>query len=204
MMMKKFITLCVAAAFAVASAGVHAIMLVDSRSADPEEGDTSAIYAKETLLDTMVQEPPGDTTYYDIERRHYVSGPTTIYRGTTTANDAYVVSYTLDGMVFSEVPRAHAIEIDDQGMIEDITGEDDRALTISLGGGPGDSYVVFTANMLAIVRDPGDPDGTPDEGSQESYSRAGCEILHLGRRNWVHYEGGPKSRFERYRHTPVD
>ena len=156
MMMKKFITLCVAAAFAVASAGVHAIMLVDSRSADPEDGATSAIYAKETLLKTDVQEPPGDTVYYDIERRHYVSGPTTIYRGTTTANDAYVVSYTLEGMVFSEVPRAHAIQIQAaDGAIDEIASDTDRTLTISLGGGPGDGYVVFTANNLVIVREPG-------------------------------------------------
>ena len=83
-MMKQFIRLCVAAAFAVGSMGAHAIMLVDGRSADPgtDAAKASVTYAKETLLKTETKEV-NDTTYYDIERRHYVSGPTTIFRTAT-------------------------------------------------------------------------------------------------------------------------
>jgi hypothetical protein len=149
MMMRQFISLWAAAAFAVASMGTHAITLVDANEGDLASGKSSVTYAKETLLksDTAVTTGADGAKYYDIARDHYVTGRTGIY-AIANANDAYVVSYTLEGMVFAETPEAKA---HGGGVSADII------LSAILGGGAGDNYVVFQAANANIVRDTTDP-----------------------------------------------
>ena len=163
-MMKQFIRLCVAAALAVTFTGAHAIKLVSGPQADP--GATmgpmdSVTYAKETLLDTATKEPDDGVTYYDVARTHYISGPTKIYT-LGTANDAYVVRYSLEGMVFSEAPEAFALSPGNGAAVAigaPSAGTND--LSIILGGAAGDSYVVFQAVARSIVRTAGDSTADP-------------------------------------------
>ena len=161
-MLKQFIRLSVAAVFIAASTGAHAIKLVSGPTVDPDVTSMDSVtYAKETLLKTSAKEPD-NITFYDIQRTHYVSGPTKIYT-LGAANDAYVVRYSLEGMVFAAQPTGHAL-----GRMNDVPGviatpgdtisEGDGfggRLNIILGGAAGDDYVVFQAVNLTIRRTDG-------------------------------------------------
>ena len=78
-MMKQFIRLSVAAVFVAASTGAYAIKLVSGPMVNPGVATAmdSVTYAKETLVKTGAKEPD-NVTFYDIQRTHYVSGPTKI------------------------------------------------------------------------------------------------------------------------------
>ena len=135
MKMRMFIGLCAALAFAAGSTTVHALKIVDSASQDPAaDGRVSNTYAKETLLSTETT-PASDESdtakYYDIaEEGLFLSAPADI---TANAGDTYVVSYTLDGMVFQA-----ALANDD---LHGSTGGD--GFSIAAGGAIGDKSVVF-------------------------------------------------------------
>ena len=142
-MLKQFIRLSVAAVFVAASTGAHAIKLVSGPMVDPGVTATamdSVTYAKETLVKTGAKEPD-NVTFYDIQRTHYVSGPTKIYTS-GTANDAYVVRYSLEGMVFAQRPEISALNPgnDAEVNLTEIAG---GTFPIILGGSAGDAYVVF-------------------------------------------------------------
>ena len=156
-MMKQFIRLSVAAVFVAASTGAYAIKLVSGpmgAMADPGGATAmdSVTYAKETLRKTGSKEPE-NVTYYDILRTHYVSGPTKIYTS-GAANDAYIVRYSLEGMVFSERPTISALTPGDLAVavLAPITDADGAAFPIILGGSAGDAYVVFQSVRQTIRR----------------------------------------------------
>jgi hypothetical protein len=143
MKMRTFIGLCAALAFAAGSTAVHALKIVDTIEENPATmGRTSNTYAKETLLsdDARDASDEGDTTkYYDIaETNILLSAPADI---TANAGDTYVVSYTLDGMVFQTL----VMNSDLSGAI----GGD--GFTIAAGGVVGDKSVVFRLSSGASI-----------------------------------------------------
>ena len=90
-------------------------------------GASSVTYAKETLLTTLTRaasDTDDKTKYYNILRAHTISAEPDVAGG---ANDTYVLSYTLEGMVFN----AQVVAPTNFG--------------IAAGGGPGDKEVVFRA-----------------------------------------------------------
>jgi hypothetical protein len=146
--MRKFTMLCVAFAFAAAATGAHALKLVPTAAGNPAtEGMSSVTYAKETLLKTATV-VAGGTTYYTLARDHYVSAPTTVY--SADANDAYVISFTLDGMVFTEAPMLNAPLNPGTVMFQAI-----------LGGFPGADNVVFQRTGTGTILRVGDPLADP-------------------------------------------
>ena len=137
--MRTFVGLCAALAFAAGSPAVHALKIVDQASDDPaEEGRASNTYAKETLLSTATQEASDESdtaTYYNIaEENIMLSAPADV---TANAGDTYVISYTLDGMVFRTVVAA-----------DDLDG---TTVTVAHGGAAGDKAVVFRLAPTASV-----------------------------------------------------
>ena len=136
--MRKFTTLCVAFAFAAAATGAHAALkLVGQATDDPASGTSSVTYAKETLLKTATIEA-GGITYYEITQNHFVSARTGVY--SVDAQDAYVVSITLEGLVFAGVPT--------------LTAPDNTGVTFVpiLGGIRGAENVVFQRTAGNVVR----------------------------------------------------
>jgi hypothetical protein len=143
MKMRTFIGLCAALAFAAGSTAVHALKIVDTAGEDPAvEGRASNTYAKETLLSdetTDASDATDTTKYYNIaEAMLFLSAPADI---TANAGDTYVVSYTLDGMVFQTL----VMNSDLSGAI----GGD--GFTIAAGGVVGDKSVVFRLSSGASI-----------------------------------------------------
>ena len=139
MKMRTFIGLCAALAFAAGSTTVHALMIVDAVDVDPAmDGRVSDTYAKETLLTTATTAAfdTSDTTmYYDIDEDDiFLSAPADI---TANAGDTYLVTYTLDGMVFRDVVAAAAL-----------TG---ATFTKAAGGAAGDKVVVFRLGSAEAI-----------------------------------------------------
>jgi hypothetical protein len=155
MKMRSLIGLFVAVAFAAGSGAVHAIKLVAIETQHPgsDAAVSSYTYAKETLLktsgNTTTSSDVGDnTTYYNITAEHRVAGPADIAgRG----GDAYLVSYTMNNMVFSSIVEDEDVEVrppDTDGVEEDLGGLESGALQKIAGGGIGDSHVVFRLNSV--------------------------------------------------------
>ena len=142
MTMRMFIGLCAALAFAAGSTTVHALKIVGNANDPPAGGRASNTYAKETLLsdETTDASDEADTTkYYNIaEENILLSAPADI---TANAGDTYIVSYTLDGLVFQN-PVAN----------EDLMGAGGTGgFTIAAGGAEGDKSVVFRLGSDASV-----------------------------------------------------
>ena len=204
-MMKHFFSLSMALVFVAASTVAHAIKLVSGPQADPGAATTaldSITYAKETLLLTALRRSD-DTLYYDIARTHYVSGPTKLYA--SAGDTRYVVTYSLEGMVFSEQAKAYALSRmnDVAGAISPPTAATE--LTTISGGSAGDAHVVFRA----IDTDIRPTDGVP---SRSRYRDASCpfegpvdpfagQVCHFGGRLWVHHEGGAEPFSARHWHS---
>ena len=150
----------VAAALMAASAGAHAIKLVNLENADPA-GPTamsSVNYAQETLLKTgALDETSG--TYYRIARTHHVSGTVGLYKA-ADAEDTYTIKYDLEGMVFAAPPTADVLAYnnDATGAVADtaVAG----GVTIIRGGFAGDNTVTFRA-VGAVEPTDGDANTTP-------------------------------------------
>ena len=97
--------------------GVHAQLKVvgsaATNPASPGDGETavaSVTYAKETLLKggTNVQaaaDTADKTVYYKISRAHLISAAADV---AANAGDTYLVTFQLDGMVFSSVPTLNS------------------------------------------------------------------------------------------------
>ena len=134
---RTLVGLCAALAFAAGSPAVHALKIVANAGDDPATATTaraSNTYAKETLLSTEITDATDEsdtTTYYDIAHDDILlSAPADI---TANAGDTYIVSYTLDGMVF----RADVVN-------EALTqGTGAGNFTVAAGGKAGDKLVVF-------------------------------------------------------------
>ena len=111
MKMRTFVGLCAALAFAMGSTAVRALEFVDGPDTDPEHFGTGAYargtvaYARETLLSGGANTTKG---HYNIVRPHHLTAPSEI-RG--VAADGFVVSYDLNGMVFSGQPELSATGI---------------------------------------------------------------------------------------------
>ena len=145
MKMRTFTGLCAALAFAAGSTTVHALKIVDNVGDNPAthaDARASNTYAKETLLSTATTEASdkSDTTkYYDIAHDNILlSAPADV---TANQGDTYVVSYTLDGMVFRE-------------KVENVTLTQGNAagnFTVASGGAEGDKLVVFRLSATGEV-----------------------------------------------------
>ena len=127
---RTFVGLCAALAFVAGSPAVHALKIVDAVADDPATtARASNTYAKELLTTTATTDASDDAdtaTYYDIlEENLYLSAPADI---AANAGDTYLVTYTLDGMVFQDAPSIGAPSGD---------------FTIAAGGSEGDKMVVF-------------------------------------------------------------
>ena len=100
--------------------GAHALKVVnaaDTNPASPGDDDyavASVTYAKETLLkgstgETQNTQAASDTAdktvYYKIARAHLISAPAEI---SANAGDIYLVTFQLDGMVFSSIPTLNS------------------------------------------------------------------------------------------------
>ena len=143
MKMRTFIGLCAALAFAAGSTTVHAVKIVDTVDVNPTDDDTTArasnTYAREmlTTADTTDANEEGDTTtYYDIAQEEILlSAPADI---SANPGDTYLVTYTLDGMVFRDAASIVAPAAN---------------FTIAAGGQSGDKIVVFRmdANATAVT-----------------------------------------------------
>ena len=136
MKMRTFIGLCAALAFAAGSTAVHAIKFLDSSGGTFADGVTSVTYAMETLLKGAdnVEEASDETdktTYYQIARQHFVSGLADI---ASTAGDTYLVTYALDGMVFSEAAATI-----------------NSGLNAVTGGGIGDRMAVYRTDGVILT-----------------------------------------------------
>lgn len=131
-MRPRFLMSLVAAALLAVAGQAHALKFVDDATTDPASptGDQYAVatvtYAKETLLKGTANVTKD--VYHNITRDHLVSAPAEI---AAAATDQYIVSYTLDGMVFSGPPTIVP-----------------SALTIASGGAAGDNSVVFRKDAL--------------------------------------------------------
>ena len=142
---RMLVGLCAALAFAAGSPAVHALKIVENAGDDPATATTaraSNTYAKETLLSTEITaaSDEADTTkYYNIaETELFLSAPADI---TANAGDTYIVSYTLDGMVFQTAV-----------VNGDLTGAGGSGgFTIAAGGAAGDKSVVFRLASDATV-----------------------------------------------------
>ena len=138
MKMWKLIGLCAAAAIAAGSAGVHALKLMPDGTAPTDldalmmDGVDSLTYAKETLIDTAATtvEDSDDVKYYRISRNHAVAAPTSI--GTVGDGDDYLITFQLDGMVFS-VP-----EVGNSPMVAGVDN-----IRLILNGADGSDSAVF-------------------------------------------------------------
>ena len=136
MKMRTFIGLCAALAFAAGSTAVHAVKIVDDDMDDPALDATNArasnTYAKELLTAGATRDATdeGDTTTYYIiaEEGIYLSAKADI---AANVGDTYLVTYTLDGMVFETTASISQPEND---------------FSIAVGGQPGDRMVVFRLN----------------------------------------------------------
>ena len=140
---RTLVGLCAALAFAAGSPAVHALKIVENASDDPAEmGRASNTYAKETLLsaETTDATDENDTTkYYNIAHNDILlSAPADI---TANAGDTYIVSYTLDGMVF----RADVVN----AALTQGTGAGN--FTVAAGGKAGDKLVVFRLSATGEV-----------------------------------------------------
>ena len=146
MKMRTFIGLCAALAFAAGSTAVHAVKIVEDAGEDPEvNGVASVTYAKESLETgavTKVKDESGKTTtYYNIDEALILSAPAEV---SANAGDSFVVSYTLEGMVFSAVPTVNVANNKQEGQPR-LTG----ALSIASNGAVGDNSVVFRASSAS-------------------------------------------------------
>ena len=141
MKMRMFIGLCAALAFAAGSTTVHALKIVVDANDPPAGGRASNTYAKETLSDetTDASDEDDTTKYYNIaEVAIFLSAPADI---TANVGDTYIVSYTLDGMVFQTAV-----------MNADLHGAGGMGgFTIAAGGAKGDKSVVFRLASEASV-----------------------------------------------------
>ena len=113
---------------------------------DPEtEGVASVTYAKETLetaVVTKAKDESDKTTYYNIGGDALIlSAPAEV---SANAGDSFVVSYNLDGMVFSAVPTVEVANNMQAGQ-PNLTG----SLTIAANGAVGDKSVVFRASSTS-------------------------------------------------------
>ena len=130
---RTLVGLCAALAFAAGSPAVHALMIVDSLAGSPTATDGSArasnTYAKEMLTTAGTTDATVDadtTTYYDIAQTAiYLSAPADI---SANPGDTYVVSYTLDGMVF----QGAAVIVNPSS-----------GFSLAAGGKEGDNAAVF-------------------------------------------------------------
>ena len=137
-MLRQFTGLCAAAALLAMSGAAHALKIFDSAPADRAalvaamEND-SFTYASETLLTTAVTDVMGDSTKY-----YNVGGTGTLVLSVpgdvgADAGDTYLVSVTLDGMVFRTAPNLTA----STGGVGSLTW------SVATGGAVGDKAVVF-------------------------------------------------------------
>ena len=141
MKMRMFIGLCAALAFAAGSTTVYAVKVVDAPEGDPAEGDASVTYAKETLETdetTPAKDDTDKTTYYNIAQPLILSAPAEI---SANPGDSFIVSYTLDGMVFSALPTLNVSNNTQQGQA-DLVG----VFSVAANGAIGDKSVVFRAS----------------------------------------------------------
>ena len=131
---RTFVGLCAALAFAAGSPAVHALKIVDTAADDPATATTaraSNTYAKELLLSggantTAATDTSDTTTYYNIvEDDIFLSAPADVG---ANPGDTYIVTYTLDGMVFQNAPSITAPATD---------------FSVASGGMAGDKVVVF-------------------------------------------------------------
>ena len=114
------------------STSAHALKFVQSTGNNPATTDTASetvTYAKETLLKgtgnvTAASDSADKTIYYDIVRDHFVSAPPGV---TASGTDTYVLSYTLEGMVFATAVA------------------EPTNFSLASGGAAGDKSVVFRA-----------------------------------------------------------
>jgi hypothetical protein len=142
MTMRMSMGLCAALAFAVGSTAVHAVKildttgefyLTDTTNVNPETTSDSVTYATETVLkgeDNMQMVEDDDTVYYKIMRPHIFAAPAGI---AASDSDTYLVTYRLEGMVFSG--------------IADVIGDANTQLGSAISGGAaGDSQAVFRSS----------------------------------------------------------
>ena len=131
---RTFVGLCAALAFVAGSPGAHALKIVDAATDDPATAATaraSNTYAKELLLSgtantTSATDKSDTTTYYNIaEDDLFLSAPADVG---ANPGDTYIVTYTLDGMVFQNAPSIAAPAAD---------------FSVASGGTAGDKVVVF-------------------------------------------------------------
>ena len=114
------------------STSAQALKFVQSTGEDPAETVTASetvTYAKETLLKgtgnvTPASDSADKTMYYNIVRDHFVSAPPGV---TASGTDTYVLSYTLEGMVFATAVA------------------EPTNFSLASGGAAGDKSVVFRA-----------------------------------------------------------
>ena len=137
-MLRQFTGLCAALAFVAASPAAFAIKIFDTAPANRAAqmmGMASFTYAAETLLSNAVTEVEGDSTkYYNIGGTEalILSAPADVG---ASGDDVYVVTVTLDGMVFRDVPTLAG------------AGE----VSVAAGGAIGDKMVVFRRTGTAVV-----------------------------------------------------
>ena len=112
MTMRTFVGLCAALAFAVGSTAVHAVKILDTTGefyttgttdVNPATTHDSVTYAMETLLKgeanmQAASDEDDETVYYNIVRPHLFAAPAGI---AASQDDTYLVTYVLEGMVFS-------------------------------------------------------------------------------------------------------
>ena len=142
---RTLVGLCAALAFAAGSPAVHALKIVGQADQDPaEDGRASNTYAKETLLTTATtaaSDKTDTTKYYDIaENDILLSAPADV---TANAGDTYVITYTLDGMVFREKVENTAVT----------KGNAAGNFTVASGGAAGDKLVVFRLSATGEVQE---------------------------------------------------
>ena len=146
---RTFVGLCAALAFVAGSPAVHALKIVDKPPTIPRPHETargSNTYAKEMLTTTATTNAKDEERHDDVLRhrrgttssspRRLTSGP---IRGMT-----YLVTYTLDGMVFQNAPTIAA------------PGRSDPEFNGCVRGGrAGDKNVVFRMDSDAAAVDSG-------------------------------------------------
>ena len=142
---RTFVGLCAALAFVATSPGAYALKIFDDAPADAAavmaaEMNDSFTYAAETLLMgtgnvTEASDDSDTATYYNIGGDDvHLAAPVGI---AATAGDIYVVTFTLDGMVFQDPVAAGNL--------------DGGTFNLATGGGSGDKLVVFRLTSGAVA-----------------------------------------------------
>ena len=135
-MLRQFTGLCAAAALLAMSGAAHALKIFDTAPADraalvAATANDSYTYASETLLTNATTEVKGDSTKY-----YHIGGTASLVLSVpadvgAVGDDTYLVSVSLDGMVFRTALTAASLV------------SAGTTWTVATGGAAGDKAVVF-------------------------------------------------------------